>query len=128
MADKYALFTSEGVLAPGGRLIAGVHLIPDGAVKVDEAMWYRLTQENDGIWAIDGSGLISKKPMPQPTYEQQFFAATTSREQAYRAESDPLKFSADYDAHISANEPDYTEWVAKVEEIKKRFPMPVQQS
>ncbi|MNG32459.1 hypothetical protein D3C84_1184770 [compost metagenome] len=43
---------------------------------------------------------------------------------AYRAESDPLKNEAEYEALKSDTEPDYSAWLAKVEEIKERHPMP----
>lgn len=47
----------------------------------------------------------------------------SSRKSAYIAESDHLKMEADYDAIIMGKEPDYSAWLSKVEEIKKRFPL-----
>lgn len=47
----------------------------------------------------------------------------SSRKSAYIAESDHLKIEADYDAIIMGKEPDYSAWLSKVEEIKKRFPL-----
>lgn len=49
--------------------------------------------------------------------------AIASRSAAYRAESDHLKMEADYDAAIAGQDPDYTIWLAKVKEIKERFPL-----
>ncbi|WP_372239702.1 hypothetical protein [Pseudomonas sp. 8Z] len=46
------------------------------------------------------------------------------RLEAYRIESDPLKLEAEHDALVSGGVPDYTAWLAKVEEIKLRFPLP----
>ncbi|HEJ1886681.1 TPA: hypothetical protein SLV55_002402, partial [Pseudomonas aeruginosa] len=40
-------------------------------------------------------------------------------------ESDPLKTEAEFDAIKAGTEPDYSAWVAKVEEIKARYPLPV---
>lgn len=41
---------------------------------------------------------------------------------AYKVESDPLKNEAEYDAIVNGTEPDYTAWLAKVAEIKLRYP------
>ncbi|MEZ1317015.1 phage tail assembly chaperone [Pseudomonas fluorescens] len=57
---KYATFDDNGVLLH--RLIAGVHSIPSDAIPVDEALWFRLIQEEDGIWKVD-EGVISKHPL-----------------------------------------------------------------
>lgn len=56
--------------------------------------------------------------------EQAVANVISNRLAAYRAESDPLKVEAEYDAMINGTEPDYTLWMAKVEEIKLRFPFP----
>lgn len=45
------------------------------------------------------------------------------RSAAYRLESDPLKIEAEYDALITCTGPDYSLWVAKVAEIKNRYPL-----
>ncbi|HHQ4280217.1 TPA: hypothetical protein ACSQK5_006097, partial [Pseudomonas aeruginosa] len=47
-----------------------------------------------------------------------------ARANAYRLESDPLKTEAEFDAIKAGTEPDYRTWVAKVEEIKARYPLP----
>lgn len=56
--------------------------------------------------------------------EQAVANIASNRLAAYRAESDPLKAEAEYDAMLNGTEPDYTLWMAKVEEIKLRFPFP----
>ena len=43
---------------------------------------------------------------------------------AYISESDPIKNEADYDALIAGTAPDYTAWIAAVEAIKERHPLP----
>lgn len=60
---KYVTFNEDGVLHH--RLIAGVHYIPEGAVPIDEALWFRLTQEDDGVWRLS-DGVISKHPLNSP--------------------------------------------------------------
>ena len=46
------------------------------------------------------------------------------RRLAYAMESDHLKIEAEFDAISTSTEPDYSAWIAKVEEIKARFPLP----
>ncbi len=67
---KYATFDAEGIL--GQRLIKGIHTIPADAVPVDDALFARLVQEQDGIWMIGESGVIEKRPLPVvvPDYAQ----------------------------------------------------------
>jgi hypothetical protein len=43
---------------------------------------------------------------------------------AYRAESDPLKLEAEYDAMVAGVEPDYAAWLEAVAQIKARYPLP----
>ncbi|GAB3469160.1 hypothetical protein GCM10027398_17720 [Azotobacter salinestris] len=61
---------------------------------------------------------------PEPTVEQKRHAVLAQRSRAYRLESDPLKLEAEYDALIAGTEPDYSAWLAKVAEIKERYPLP----
>ncbi|UVL53931.1 hypothetical protein [Pseudomonas sp. B21-035] len=51
-------------------------------------------------------------------------AALASRRAAYAAESDRLKFEAEYDALAAGTEPDYSAWIAAVAAIKERYPLP----
>ena len=46
------------------------------------------------------------------------------RRAAYAVESDPIKNEADYDALVNGTAPDYTAWMAAVEAIKARYPLP----
>lgn len=48
------------------------------------------------------------------------------RQSAYAAESDPLKIEAEFDAQLAGGAPDYSAWIAKVEEIKARYPLPAE--
>ena len=73
---------------------------------------------------LDGQfGEIAPYVEPEPvplTLEQ----IQDLRRAAYVAESDPIKNEADYDALVNGTEPDYTAWMAAVEAIKARFPLP----
>ncbi|EPM7254287.1 TPA: hypothetical protein N0H29_006003 [Pseudomonas aeruginosa] len=46
------------------------------------------------------------------------------RRQAYRTESDPLRLEAEFDAIAAGTEPDLAAWVAAVQAIKARYPLP----
>ncbi|RUI17850.1 hypothetical protein [Pseudomonas aeruginosa] len=46
------------------------------------------------------------------------------RRQAYRTESDPLRLEAEFDAIAAGTEPDLEAWVAAVQAIKERYPLP----
>ena len=73
---------------------------------------------------LDGQfGEIAPYVEPEPvplTLEQ----IQDLRRAAYVAESDPIKNEADYDALLNGTEPDYTAWIAAVEAIKARYPLP----
>ena len=47
-----------------------------------------------------------------------------ARSSAYKTESDPLKIEAEFDAMKNGTAPDYSKWIAKVSEIKARYPFP----
>ncbi|MFK0032979.1 phage tail assembly chaperone [Pseudomonas monteilii] len=64
MSGKYATFKADGTLAL--RLIKGLHDIPKGAVAIDDVLWKRLIDEQDGVWTM-AEGKITKQPMPPPT-------------------------------------------------------------
>ncbi|UUJ42347.1 hypothetical protein L1A22_08630 [Pseudomonas extremaustralis] len=61
MPDKFVTFSADGALV--NRLIKGVHDIPVGALAIDEALWFRLIQETDGVWKLV-EGVIEKHPLP----------------------------------------------------------------
>ena len=73
---------------------------------------------------LDGQfGEIASYVAPEPvplTLEQ----IQALRRAAYVAESDPIKNEADYDALVRGTAPDYTAWMAAVEAIKARYPLP----
>lgn len=66
---KYALFNEDLTLQT--CLIRGVHQIPASAIKVDDGLFLRITQETDGIWRlVDGKVLKGERPAPVPDYAQ----------------------------------------------------------
>ncbi|HCL4399837.1 TPA: hypothetical protein N2D31_005215 [Pseudomonas aeruginosa] len=73
---------------------------------------------------IDWSKLKTAEQQAQERWQAECDAAAAARANAYRLESDPLKTEAEFDAIKAGTEPDYRAWVAKVEEIKARFPLP----
>ena len=76
---KYFLsFDAKGVM--NGGFIVGINTIPEGAVGVDEAQWWRVTQETDGVWKIDDHGIIAKHPMPPPSEESLIAVALARRD------------------------------------------------
>jgi len=108
----------------GCTYLEGVHKdMPSDAVELHEAIFQEVIA-NPGSGKVrmhrDGLPYLADEPIAPPSLEQVY----ASRSAAYRLESDPLKIEADYDAAISGNEPDYEAWVAKVAEIKLRFPLP----
>lgn len=62
MSEKYATFKADGTLSL--RLIKGLHIIPDGAVRVDEKLWAQLIQETDCFWRLGDDGSITRHPLP----------------------------------------------------------------
>ncbi|ELM3824112.1 hypothetical protein [Pseudomonas aeruginosa] len=46
------------------------------------------------------------------------------RRRAYRTESDPLRLEAEFDAITAGTKPDLAAWVAAVQAIKERYPLP----
>ncbi len=59
---KYALFDENANLQT--CLIEGVHKIPTSAVKIDQDLFIRLTQETDGIWRRVGEEIM-KEAFPE---------------------------------------------------------------
>ena len=126
MTDKFVVFGPDGLLKQ--RLIDGVHVIPKSAIKVDSELWLRLTQETDGIWMLDQTGLIFKEPYPEtrptpPTKEE----VEASRLRAY---AEPLTGSDRYFAEASRMQfMDEPNWegvrdlgVARYERIQAQYP------
>ncbi|AYZ83209.1 hypothetical protein ACOLSI_003234 [Pseudomonas aeruginosa] len=73
---------------------------------------------------IDWSKLKTAEQQAQERWQAECDAAAAARANAYRLESDPLKTEAEFDAIKAGVEPNYSAWMAKVEEIKARFPLP----
>ncbi|HCF6616283.1 TPA: hypothetical protein NII48_003062 [Pseudomonas aeruginosa] len=69
---------------------------------------------------IDWSML--KSPGDQQVEQRE--AIRAQRRQAYRDEADPLRLEAEYDAIATGTEPDLSAWVAAVQAIKERYPLP----
>ncbi|EOZ2997187.1 TPA: hypothetical protein SL809_000113 [Pseudomonas aeruginosa] len=74
--------------------------------------------------SIDWSQLVTPEQQAEERRRAEYDAAAAARANAYRLESDPLKTEAEFDAIKAGTEPDYSAWIAKVEEIKARFPLP----
>ncbi|HCE6551799.1 TPA: hypothetical protein NH037_000297 [Pseudomonas aeruginosa] len=73
---------------------------------------------------IDWGKVKTAEQQAQERLQAESDAAVAARANAYRLESDPLKTEAEFDAIKAGTEPDYRAWVAKVEEIKARYPFP----
>ncbi|MFL1388076.1 hypothetical protein ACI77F_10390 [Pseudomonas tritici] len=126
MTEKFATFGEDGLLKQ--RLISGVHVIPEGAIKVDSDLWFRLTQETDGIWLLAHTGLIFKKPYPATS------PVLPNREEIeairLRAYADPLTGSDRYFAEAKRmqfmDEPNWEATrdlgIVRFEQIKAQFP------
>lgn len=76
------------------------------------ADWPEVTDAGIG-WLYQGGKFI-QPPAPQPTREQQ----ESARRVAYTLEADPLFFL------VQRGEANETEWLAKIAEIKTRYPYP----
>lgn len=73
---------------------------------------------------IDWSKVKTAEQQAEERRQAAYDAAVAARADAYRLESDPLKTEAEFDAIKAGVEPDYSAWIAKVEEIKARYPLP----
>jgi len=78
-------------------------------------------QEHDTAqigWSFDGTDFVApvKPPEPPPTREQQ----EANRQAAYSTEADPIAMQ------MLRDEASMEEWLAKIEEIKVRFPYPTE--
>ncbi|MBW5465765.1 hypothetical protein GOY11_32015 [Pseudomonas aeruginosa] len=75
---------------------------------------------------IDWSKVKTAEQQAQERWQAEYDAAAMARANAYRLESDPLTTDVDFDAIKAGVESDYSAWVAKVEEIQYRYPLPDQ--
>lgn len=92
--------------------------IPSDAVEITSEEHAKLLngQANGKIIAADASGHPFLQEPPAPTSEKITEAVTIMRANAYAKESDPLFFKS------QRGEATTEEWLAKIEEIKARFP------
>lgn len=98
---------------------------PEDAVQLTEeeiAAFWRQTPPTGKVLGSNG-GRPAWVNAPQPGVLSEV-EARLLRQQAYRAEADPLKLEAEYDALVNGVEPDLGPWMAKVAEIKQRYPLP----
>jgi hypothetical protein len=67
-------------------------------------------------WVFDGANFVApaKAPEPPPTRAEQ----EANRQRAYAAEADPIAMQ------MLRDEATKNEWLAKIDEIKARFPYP----
>lgn len=100
-ADESPLEPGE-FLIPGGCVDAPAPTIPQG----QRARWA------DG-WVFEGVPAPEPEPVPEPPVPQ---STEALRRAAYQSEADPLFFKS------QRGEATQADWLAKVEEIKARFP------
>jgi len=142
----HRLVVEDGTLVlAGDRIFIDLDATGDGAaVFIHERMWgdrplpvnrlevskedfaalMQYTPGRQMIRVVDGRARVVDVPAPVLTYEQLLASVHAQRKAAYVAESDPIKNEADYDALVSGRTPDYTAWMAAVEAIKARYPLP----
>lgn len=90
------------------------------AIRKDGQGW-RAVNGPDDVGPDENYSVTQPAPPPGPSPLE---LARSQRLAAYRAESDPIKIEAEYDAQIAGTQPNYTAWLAKVAAIKARIPLP----
>ncbi|MCY1444135.1 hypothetical protein D9M71_605880 [compost metagenome] len=109
-----------------GLLDDGTHEIPPHAKPLTDEQYEQIKRDlaagKQLRAADDGSPLLADPRRPSSAELAEMVRLT--RLAAYRLESDPLKNEAEYEALKAGSEPDYSAWLAKVEEIKARYPLP----
>lgn len=92
--------------------------IPGDAVEVSESDYQALMEGQAAgkviVANVAGHPILTNAPAPTP--EEVAAARATSRQAAYASEADPLFFKA------QRGEATMEEWLAKVAEIKARYP------
>ncbi len=112
-ADNYFV---GAVAADESPLEPGEFLLPGGAVEIDPPV----VPPGKRAKLVDGAFVLEDIPLPlDPTPEELAEKVKPQRAVAYMTESDPLFFKA------QRGEAAMGEWLAKVEEIKARFPDPI---
>jgi hypothetical protein len=105
-------------LTPGNWLIPGgcVEAAPPTLSVGQRAKWSK------GKWVIvEPEPKPTPEPEPEPTPEELKAVAEAKRQSAYTQEADPLFFK--WQAGEAAQE----EWLAKREEIRLRYPYPMEE-
>jgi hypothetical protein len=108
---KYMVFDAFGILKT--RLLENLHNIPATAVLVDDELWSRSIQEVDGLWTINGQGLISKQPLPPPTERDLITILLAKRDQKLRDATlriAPLQDAMDLDEATMEEETALNAW------------------
>ena len=126
--DEAGYFIGE-TEADESPLEPGVYLVPGGCVENPPP---KIKKEGQLQRFVNDRWKLEDKPKePEAEVEQDADQAPATaaqvlamRRYAYAQESDALKNEADYDAIVNGTAPDYAAWVAKVDEIKARYPMP----
>lgn len=126
--DEAGYFIGE-TEADESPLEPGVYLVPGGCVEnpppkiKKEGQLQRFVNDR---WKLEDKPKEPEAEVEQDTDQAPATAAQVlaMRRYAYAQESDALKNEADYDAIVNGTAPDYAAWVAKVDEIKARYPMP----
>jgi hypothetical protein len=92
--------------------------MPEDAVAITDEQHATLmeAQASGKIIVADGKGKPKAVNPPEPTAEQLLAQRAANRAAAYRDEADPLFFKA------QRGEVTQAEWLAKVDEIKARYP------
>ena len=95
--------------------------IPEDAVEITSEEHAALLEGNAAgkVIVADEDGKPVLQDPPAPTHEQLLATAEAQRATAYREEADPLFFK------YQRGEATKEEWLAKIAEIKARFPDPV---
>lgn len=113
-----AQLVAEGVVPPERQVYSTITGEPRIIREFEVPDGYTPEAPEPGqVW--DGQAWVTLEPQPL-TLEQ----VHALRRAAYAAESDPIKNEADYDSMVSGTAPDYTAWMAAVEAIKARYPLP----
>lgn len=82
MSKKYVVCDASGLIVT--QLIEGVHDIPKDAVQVSEDLFFKITQERDGVWRRGDNNNIykDKSPTTVPNYGKLFARVRYGREVA----------------------------------------------
>jgi hypothetical protein len=111
-----------------GLLSDDTHNIPKHAKRLTDEEYEQIKADlcAGKQLAADDDGNPVMNPPNVPNGAALLEMVRGQRQSAYMRESDALKLEAEHDALIAGTEPDYTGWLAKVAEIKARFPLPDQ--